>query len=140
MYNFTVKSSIHDYEVLFIEDTKKTLQEVLKKGDVIIIDKKVEGLYKEELNDALSNYYHISIDASEQQKSYQGAMPVIQDLIDNGFRKNHRLIAIGGGITQDLTAFMASILRCSNERGSMRPASMAVNSGRVVATSSSIAP
>jgi 3-dehydroquinate synthase len=110
MYNFTVKSSIHDYEVLFIDDTKRTLQEVLKKGDVIIIDKKVEGLYKEELSDALNNYYHISIDATEQQKSYQGAMPVIQELIDNGFRKNHRLIAIGGGITQDLTAFMSSIL------------------------------
>lgn len=110
MYNFSVKSSIHDYEVLFIENTKKTLQEVLKKGDVIIIDKKVEELYEEELSEALDSYYHISIDATEQQKSYQGAMPVIQDLIDKGFRKNHRLIAIGGGITQDLTAFMSSIL------------------------------
>lgn len=110
MYNFTVKSSIHDYEVLFIDDTKKTLQEVLKKGDVIIIDRKVENLYKNELEETLNAYYHISIDANESQKSYQGAMPVIQELIDNGFRKNHRLIAIGGGITQDLTAFMASIL------------------------------
>lgn len=110
MYNFTVKSSIHDYEVLFIDDTKKTLQEVLKKGDVIIIDRKVENLYKSELEESLNAYYHISIDANESQKSYQGAMPVIQELIDNGFRKNHRLIAIGGGITQDLTAFMASIL------------------------------
>jgi 3-dehydroquinate synthase len=31
-------------------------------------------------------------------------------LIDNGFRKNHRLVAVGGGITQDVTAFIASIL------------------------------
>ena len=30
-------------------------------------------------------------------------------LIERGFRKNHRLIAIGGGITQDITAFIASI-------------------------------
>lgn len=110
MYNFTVKSSIHDYEVMFIDATKKTLQEVLKKGDVIILDKKVEALYNHELKETLNSYYHISIDATEQQKSYQGAMPVIQQLIDNGFRKNHRLIAIGGGITQDLTAFMSSIL------------------------------
>lgn len=110
MYNFTVKSSIHDYEVLFIDDTKKTLQEILKKGDVIIIDRKVQDLYKTVLEETLNTFYHISIDANEKQKSYQGAMPVIQELIDNGFRKNHRLIAIGGGITQDLTAFMASIL------------------------------
>ena len=31
-------------------------------------------------------------------------------LIEKGFRKNHRLIAVGGGITQDVTAFIASIL------------------------------
>ena len=31
-------------------------------------------------------------------------------MIEKGFRKNHRLIAVGGGITQDVTAFIASIL------------------------------
>ena len=37
-------------------------------------------------------------------------IPVIQHLIDNGFRKNHRLFGIGGGITQDITAFTSSIM------------------------------
>jgi 3-dehydroquinate synthase len=110
MYNFIVKSSIHNYEALFIDNTKQALQDELKKGDVIIIDKKVKALYNHELSEALDSCYHISIEATEQQKSYQGVMPVMQELIDNGFRKNHRLIAVGGGITQDVTAFMASIL------------------------------
>jgi 3-dehydroquinate synthase len=110
MYNFTVKSSIHDYSVQFIDDTGKTLLEQLKEGDVIIIDNKIKELYKEALRPVLDQFRHIGIDALETVKSYQGVMPIMQDLIENGFRKNHNLIAIGGGITQDATAFIASIM------------------------------
>lgn len=56
------------------------------------------------------NKRKILIDASEKQKSYQELIPIINSLIDSGFKKNHRLVAIGGGITQDVTAFIASIL------------------------------
>jgi 3-dehydroquinate synthase len=109
-YNFTVKSNIHDYEVNFINSVKETLALELKEGDFMIIDNKVKSLYPEWFEDALKNFNYIGIDASEPQKSYQEVEPVINTLIENGFRKNHRLIAIGGGITQDVTAFIASIL------------------------------
>lgn len=109
-YNFTVKSNIHDYEVHFIDDVKTTLASELKEGDFIIIDNKVKALYPEWFQDALENYNYIGIDATEPQKSYQEVEPVINTLIERGFRKNHRLIAVGGGITQDVTAFIASIL------------------------------
>src|SRR5207244_7259170 len=36
--------------------------------------------------------------------------PVIEDLIGRRFTKKGRLVAIGGGIVQDVTAFTASIL------------------------------
>ena len=109
-YNFTVKSNIHDYEVHFIDDVKSTLENELKDGDFIIIDNKVKALYKEWFEEVLTNFKHIGIDATEPQKSYQEVEPVINELIEKGFRKNHRLIAVGGGITQDVTAFVASIL------------------------------
>jgi len=109
-YNFTVKSNIHDYEVNFIDNVKKTLETELKEGDFIIIDNKVKSLYPKWFEDVLGNYNYIGIDAAESQKSYQEVEPVINTLIERGFRKNHRLIAIGGGITQDVTAFIASIL------------------------------
>ncbi|WP_205748084.1 AroB-related putative sugar phosphate phospholyase (cyclizing) [Dyadobacter luticola] len=110
MYNFTVKSVIHDYSVTFIEDTQATLLAELKEGDVIIIDNKIKELYKETLQPVLDKFRHIGIDAHESVKSYQGVEPIMQYLIENGFRKNHRLVAIGGGITQDATAFIASIM------------------------------
>jgi len=109
-YNFIVKSNIHDYEVNFIDNVKKTLETELKEGDFIIIDNKVKSLYPDWFKDVLVNYNYIGIDAGESQKSYQEVEPVINSLIERGFRKNHRLIAIGGGITQDVTAFIASIL------------------------------
>jgi len=110
MYNFSIKSIIHDYDVSFVEDFSKTLKKTLKDGDVIIIDRNVRNLYKVKLDDILINTMHIIIDATETQKSYQGLIPVIEELIQGGFRKNHRLIAIGGGITQDITAFTSSIM------------------------------
>lgn len=110
MFDFSVKSRIHDYTVQFITDTKASLLEQLQEGDCIIIDAKVKELYQEELADILSTWKNIVLTANEKQKSYEGLIPVIKELVDGGFRKNHRLIAIGGGITQDVTAFIASIL------------------------------
>lgn len=110
MYNFKVKSIIHEYGVQFIDVLQKTLEEEICEGDFIIIDNKVKSLYYETLEKILNTYSHIVIDANETQKSYQGIIPIIQHLIENGFRKNHRLVSIGGGITQDVTAFISSIM------------------------------
>lgn len=109
-YSFTVKSNIHNYEVYFINDVKRSLAKELKEGDFIIIDNNVKALYPKWFEEALVKFKHIGINATEPQKSYQEVEPVINTLIEKGFRKNHRLIAIGGGITQDVTAFIASIL------------------------------
>ena len=113
-YNFTVKSRIHDYHVNFITDLKGTLESKLVEGDVLIIDNKIKELYSEDFATTLANYTHIGIDATEPQKSYQQVEPVINQLIRGGFKKNHRLVAVGGGITQDVTAFIASILNVSS--------------------------
>ena len=110
MYNLKIKSSIHDYELQFITEFRSSLETVLQEGDVIIIDNTIAMLYSGELTHVLSVNKHILIDANEPQKSYQGIIPVIDELIQKGFRKNHRLIAIGGGVTQDVTAFIASII------------------------------
>ena len=111
LYNFTVKSSIQDYSVFFTDDAAKELQSAYQPGDVVIIDQIVQEAYPQLLDgDAIPQDKVIVIEATERTKSYQGVEPIINQLIRGGFRKNHRLIAIGGGITQDVVAFMASIL------------------------------
>lgn len=110
MYNFKIKSIVHDYEVQFINDIEESLNKELIEGDIVIIDRKIEQLYNTQLNPIFEKINLIGIDATEVQKSYEGIIPIINTLIESGFRKNHRLIAIGGGITQDVTAFIASIM------------------------------
>ena len=110
IYNFKIKSIVHDYEVHFTDDFAQSLEVELCEGDFLIIDNNIKKNYSKELAPFLDMYKTIGIDANERQKSYEGIIPLIQTLIDEGFRKNHRLIAIGGGITQDITAFIASIM------------------------------
>lgn len=106
----TVQSYKHPYEVRFEEDFAATLNEHLMPGDVITVDATVLKLYQEQLAPLLRKTSHFIIEPSEEQKSYLGIEPFINHLIETGFRKNNRLIAIGGGITQDITAFTASII------------------------------
>jgi 3-dehydroquinate synthase len=110
IYSFKVKSIIHDYEVQFIQNFAETLDAELFDGDFLIIDNNIKSLYPDDLAPFLNKYSTMGINANELQKSYEGVIPIIQTLIDEGFRKNHRLVAIGGGITQDITAFIASIM------------------------------
>ena len=110
MPDFKVKSIVHDYKVQFVDDSKQILVREMKEGDVVIIDNKVSALYPDLLNGISQNNVVIGIDADERQKSYQGLIPIIEKLIAGGFRKNHRLIGIGGGIVQDITAFTSSIM------------------------------
>jgi 3-dehydroquinate synthase len=58
----------------------------------------------------LKTHSWISCDATEDQKSYTGLVPVLEQLIEGGFKRNNRLVAVGGGVIQDVTAFIASVL------------------------------
>ena len=110
LLDFEVKSSVHDYEVKFVENIPDVLKNEICDCDVIVIDNKVKDLYPDLLKDINNNTSVIGLDAHEEQKSYEGLIPIIQKLIHNGFKKNHRLIGIGGGIIQDVTAYTASIM------------------------------
>ena len=109
MLDFKVKSIIHDYEVNFINDSPAVLNNEIRDGDVIIMDQKIKEFYPA-ITATIPKKILIDIEAHEKQKSYEGLIPIINKLISGGFRKNHRLIGIGGGITQDITAFTASIM------------------------------
>jgi len=108
--NFRVRSIFREYEVHFEDDFAARLATQLHKGDVIVVDEIVNDLYANRLDRFLVDTIYVVIRATEEQKSYDQLNRVLESLIEKGFRKNHRLIAIGGGITQDVTGFIASIL------------------------------
>lgn len=108
--SMTVKSVIHPYGVTFVKNYLPILEKHIAPGDVVVVDANVLEVYRDQLAPILQDVFHIIIKPSEKLKSYQGLEPFINQLIEAGFRKNNRLIAIGGGIVQDITAFTSSII------------------------------
>ena len=104
-----IQSYLGKYTVEFVDDCAATLSQTLKTGDQIIADQSVLSLYPR-IAEAIEHFQVILIEAKESSKSYEGVIPIIDEVISRGFTKKNRLIAIGGGITQDVTAFTASIL------------------------------
>lgn len=105
-----IKSSIHDYTVFFVDDFSLSLKKQIIDGDFILIDQNIHDLYRQNLAPILERLDHIIIKPSEEQKSYLNLAPIIELLIQKNFKKNNRLVAIGGGITQDIAAFISSTL------------------------------
>jgi 3-dehydroquinate synthase len=96
-----INSSIKKYGIKFYKEFDIDLLNY-KKGDVIIIDSNVSI--------GNTNLDVIEICCSEETKSYDYLPTVIQKIIDTSFSRENKLIAVGGGVTQDIVSFISSIL------------------------------
>jgi 3-dehydroquinate synthase len=101
---------VHDYSVRFVDDFAAELAEDTRPTDFFIVDAEVAGLYGEGLGPVLEANQHLLIEATEPNKSLAHVSEVIDVLIAAGVRRNHRLVAVGGGIMQDITGFIGSVL------------------------------
>lgn len=103
-----IKSVFRDYTVEFTSDYLGSLKSLHQEGDFFIVDSVVAKLHPEIVEIAGEHIW--IVDSMESAKSYEGVIPLFERLIEGGFRKNHRLFAFGGGITQDVVAYIASLL------------------------------
>jgi len=106
--DFHVNSFRGKYDVAFKSYEDALVNEIVM-GDVVIMDRRVSELYPEILP-LIKDNTAFFINANEDTKSYIEIGKIIEDIIRSGFSKNNRLIAIGGGITQDVASFSASIM------------------------------
>lgn len=110
-YNkLNIKSNLRDYFVNFVDDFYDPLKNDSMKKSFILIDQNVYNLYKEKIQGFIQPSKHIIIEAKESHKTLDYAQFIIKFLINNNIKRNDRLIAIGGGIIQDITGFVSSIL------------------------------
>ena len=104
-----IKSSIHDYTVEIVDDLLKHIENELSSGAFFIIDVNVYKLYfSNNIFEKFPNNF-LTIEPTETNKSIDKCKTIIEKLVEKKIRHNQRLVAIGGGITQDITAFIASI-------------------------------
>ena len=103
-----IKSSVNPYSVYFTHAVNQNLKNIVNSGDILIVDAFIIDAY-EELFVGIKNDI-ISILPTEKEKSYRAIEKIINQVVEKGFRKKNKLIAVGGGITQDITSFISFIL------------------------------
>ena len=107
--NLTIESNIKNYTVFF-KNSFVFINELLNRHDpIFIIDENVYDLYKKHLiNIPLKNIFLLK--AIEENKTFEYTKKVYDFLLHLSIRRNSTFISIGGGITQDITGFVASTL------------------------------
>lgn len=105
-FPFQVKSFPRSYDVSIINDYESYLR-TLAQADMLIIDSNISNLYP--IKDNRLNVY--SIEATEQNKNMDSVLEIIDSFIDNGISKGSKVVAIGGGIIQDLAATACALFR-----------------------------
>ncbi len=86
---------------------------VLDPSDVpahYVVDRRVAELYPGPLQPVLQSDSVLLIDASEHAKSLERFPAYVDHLVERKLRRGHRMVAIGGGIVQDITCFLASTM------------------------------
>jgi len=108
--SISINSSIRTYEVFFNDSLDEIFMDKFSEDDMFIIDKQIYIILPHIIKDKLAECRVIQIDAGEELKEYTALSPLINRIIENRLRRNHRLVAVGGGIIQDITGFISSIL------------------------------
>ncbi len=114
-----VNSSNKRYEVLIGNNILKILQKKIKllfpktKKIALIIDKGVPLKFKKIILNNLSKYELINLEfnSSEKVKSLNTVNKLLEKLLSKNLNRSDLIIGIGGGITGDLTGFVASIYK-----------------------------
>lgn len=106
----TIKSNLKNYDVNF-EKNSDFLKELYSiKNSVFVVDSNVYQVHK---NNVLSNIPQnklILLDVSEDMKNMNTVCMLYERIMNFAPKKNMTIISIGGGITQDVTGFVASSL------------------------------
>jgi len=109
MKSLNIKSNIHNYQVDFQKNLSFISKLIELKKRVFVIDKNVYRLYKKEFKSISKDKLFI-LDAVEEKKTLESVQKIYEFLAKEDAKKNMILISIGGGITQDITGFVASSL------------------------------
>jgi 3-dehydroquinate synthase len=103
LFDFRVKSTAITYRVV----GPMTLAGAIRSGDVIVVDQHVKHLLS---NNPIGEIPVVTAPQGEQNKTLRGVEQIILDCNAAGLKRGGgRIIAVGGGLTQDLVTAAASL-------------------------------
>lgn len=104
-----VRSHRGPYAVRFLEDALGELRAPAERAHYLI-DARVARLYRKRLAGLLEAPSVLRIEATERAKSLERFPGYVRRLVAKGVRRKDVLVAVGGGIIQDIACFLAATL------------------------------
>jgi 3-dehydroquinate synthase len=108
--SITIQSHKGPYEVTFTENIERIIESKSAKGGFIVCDSNIWELHHVCWEKIVDRNKITLVDATEENKSLEGVTKVIRTLLSKEFRRDNTILAIGGGVIQDIASFAASII------------------------------
>lgn len=105
-----VESHKGSYRVRFEQGALESLEDTCPSSTFVVVDQRVADLYVDRLGKVLARPSTLRIEATEVRKALESLPDYVEHLVAHGIRKGHVLIAVGGGILQDIVCFLAATL------------------------------
>jgi len=106
----TIRSHKGAYVVSFDTECLRVLDRDFDDTCHFIIDQNIAALYTAKIGRVLEAHSVLAIEATEENKSLDKFPGYVEHLVSRSVRRGHKLIAIGGGIIQDITSFLAATM------------------------------
>lgn len=103
-----IQSALKEYDVILESDKDFLLSLSDTPNAQFVIDERVYGLYQN-LFTGIPEERLSLVEAVEQNKVIDTALNICEKITDIPAKRNAVLISVGGGITQDITGFVANI-------------------------------
>jgi 3-dehydroquinate synthase len=108
--NISIQSGSKNYSVFFVPHSTDLIDQLRElKNTLVFVDQQVEGIYADLIQKLRQFTSVYAIEASEDNKTLAGAEVVLKKLQDQAATKSTTIVAIGGGIIQDIVSFAAHI-------------------------------
>lgn len=104
-----IRSQRGPYVVLFEPGALRRITAHGSRRRVLLVDAKVARLYAETLAPLIAAAPCLVVEATEANKSLDRVAAYVEELARLEVRRDDELVAIGGGIVQDITCFLAGI-------------------------------
>lgn len=109
-HSLPIASAQGDYAVDFFSTIDEALAATTEIQDPLyLVDRNVLHLYEAQLKPFLGGRRHLEVDATEDEKTLAGVGRVVEWLQRSDATKRSTIVAIGGGIVQDLATFSSHI-------------------------------
>jgi 3-dehydroquinate synthase len=104
----TIQSHKGEYTASFIRGGMDQLNSNPIMNAIYIVDQNIAQLYRERISNILNTQRVLTIESTEENKSLDHFPAYVEALIELKVRRDQTLVAIGGGIIQDITCFLAA--------------------------------